>query len=567
MIRYISLLLLLLMFGAPASSARSVTPLNDGWSFRFAHEVSSQGRRVDLPHTWNAQDALGGNPAYYRGMGVYEKRITPRPEWRDKRVYLKFHGANETAAVFVNSRFAAEHKGGYTAFVVDITDMLDYGKENTLTVKVTNALDLGVMPLVGDFNMYGGLYRNVDVVTVDPLHISLTDYAAPGVYLTQRNVSHDKADIDAAVMVSNCSDMTMDATVRLTVLDGERVVESISKSIRVSADTTERVNIGFALDKPHLWDGVNDPFMYKVVVQIESGDGTVCDRVTQPLGIRFYSVDAEKGFMLNGRTMRLHGVCRHQDRAERGNALLPQHHDEDAAIIKEIGANAVRLAHYPQADEFYSLMDKYGMIVWAEIPFIGPGGYHDRGFNNIPSFKANGRQQLREIIRQNYNHPSICFWGLFNELKTTGDSPLDYVTELNELAHAEDPSRLTTAASFLSASDTLNSVTDIIAWNQYFGWYGGSPDDLGHWLDETHRAFPSYKIGLSEYGAGASIYHQQDSVKRVLHQDGGIRKITRHITTSATGRLLTSVLMCGALSFGICLTSERHIGQRATVRG
>jgi beta-galactosidase len=189
------------------------------------------------------------------------------------------------------------------------------------------------------------------------------------------------------------------------------------------------------------------------------------------------------------------------------------HHEEDAAIMAEMGTNAVRLAHYPQASYFYELMDKYGIITWAEIPLIGPGGYQDQGYINQTSFRENGKEQLKELIRQHYNHPSICFWGLFNELKTIGDNPTEYIQELNRLAHEEDPTRLTTSASFLSYDDKINQVTDLIAWNQYFGWYGGSPSDMGKWLDKNHKANPGYKIAISEYGAGASVYHQQDSVK------------------------------------------------------
>lgn len=194
--------------------------------------------------------------------------------------------------------------------------------------------------------------------------------------------------------------------------------------------------------------------------------------------------------------------------------IYKMHHDEDAGHMVEMGANAVRLAHYPQATYFYDLMDKYGIVTWAEIPQIGPGGYQDQGYINQPSFRENGKEQLKELIRQHYNHPSICFWGLFNELKTIGDNPTEYIEELNDLAHQEDPTRLTTSASFLSYDDDINKVTDVIAWNQYFGWYGGSPSDMGKWLDANHKAHPEYKIAISEYGAGASIYHQQDSVKR-----------------------------------------------------
>ena len=287
------------------------------------------------------------------------------------------------------------------------------------------------------------------------------------------------------------------------------------QDIKVTVDANDWATTGMDLTirNPRLWNGRKDPFMYKAEISLLS-EGQIIDRIVQPLGLRYYHVDAEEGFFLNGEHLKLKGVCRHQDRAERGNALYKMHHDEDAAIMVEMGANAVRLAHYPQATYFYDLMDKYGIVTWAEIPQIGPGGYQDQGYINQPSFRENGKEQLKELIRQHYNHPSICFWGLFNELKTIGDNPTEYIEELNDLAHQEDPTRLTTSASFLSYDDDINKVTDVIAWNQYFGWYGGSPSDMGKWLDANHKAHPEYKIAISEYGAGASIYHQQDSVKR-----------------------------------------------------
>ena len=243
-------------------------------------------------------------------------------------------------------------------------------------------------------------------------------------------------------------------------------------------------------------------------------DGQEVDRVEQPLGLRHYRIDPEHGFFLNGRHLPLRGVCRHQDRSEVGNALRREHHDEDAAIMAEMGANAVRLAHYPQAEYFYDLMDRYGFIVWAEIPFVGPGGYSDEGFVNLPAFRQNGRQQLVELIRQHYNHPSIAVWGLFNELSMRGDNPVPYIEELNDLAHREDPTRPTVAAS--NTDGALNFVTDAMAWNRYDGWYGGTPADLGRWLDRMHAAHPDLRIAISEYGAGASLYHQQDTLVKAV---------------------------------------------------
>ena len=249
--------------------------------------------------------------------------------------------------------------------------------------------------------------------------------------------------------------------------------------------------------------------MYTVKVSIWRGQ-TLIDEVTQPLGLRYYHFDSAKGFFLNGRHLPLHGVCRHQERAEVGNALRHAHIDEDIRLMREMGVNAVRLAHYPHSDYTHKQMDRTGIVTWAEIPFVGPGGYADKGFVDTERFRDNGKQQLRELIRQNYNHPSICVWGLFNELKYDGDNPLEYIKELNALAHREDPTRPTTCAS--NQQGEMNFVTDVIAWNRYDGWYGSTPNSLATYLDKTHAEHPNLCIGISEYGAGASVYQQQDSL-------------------------------------------------------
>lgn len=505
--------LVLLLLSTSLFASRKEILLNNDWMFRFSHQVQkNSAERVNLPHTWNSGDALSGKQDYYRGMGNYEKKLFVKPEWKGKRLFLRFEGVNTVATVFVNSVCLGEHRGGYGAFVFEITDKVKYGAENEILVKVTNALHLDIMPLVGDFNFYGGIYRDVNLIVTDPVNISLTDYASPGVYLMQNKVTKQLADVKAKVLVSNGSSKPEPVQVNVKIWDGNKIVKQQDTNITVEPGQTHTADLGFLIENPHLWNGRKDPFMYRTEVTLLSG-GKEIDKVVQPLGLRFYHIDTEKGFFLNGEHLKLHGVCRHQDRAERGNALYKEHHEEDAAIIAEMGTNAIRLAHYPQATYFYDLMDQYGIVAWAEIPFIGPGGYLDRGYNDLPSFRENGKQQLKELIRQHYNHPSICFWGLFNELKTHGDNPIEYIKELNELAHQEDPFRPTTAASFLHYDSDISKITDVIAWNQYFGWYGGSPSDMGKWLDANHKAHPEYKIGISEYGAGASIYHQQDSIK------------------------------------------------------
>ncbi len=483
--------------------------LNKNWKFRFSHQVDkNSSRRVDLPHTWNTEDALSGKTDYKRGIGNYEKSLYIEPEWEGKRLFLRFEGANSVANVFVNHRHVGEHRGGYGAFIFEITDLVKYGEQNPVLVRVNNGEQLDVMPLVGDFNFYGGIYRNVHLLVMEKVCVSPLDYASSGVYLEQQVVNEKEAEVLARIHLSNKGE-AQEIGLRVVVKDNHRVISQEEKNIYLNQGEDSQESKALHIPHPHLWNGREDPFMYDVEVEVIRG-GRVTDRVVQPLGLRYYRTDPAEGFFLNGKHLALRGVCRHQDRAGVGNALCREHHEEDVALLLEMGANAVRLAHYPHATEVYDLMDKYGIVVWAEIPFVGPGGYADKGFVDLPSFRYNGKEQLKELIRQHYNHPSVCFWGLFNELKEYGDNPVEYVKELNELAHAEDPTRPTTSAS--NQGGALNLITDHIAWNRYDGWYGGTPANLGKWLDRTHQSNPELKIGISEYGAGASIYHQQDTL-------------------------------------------------------
>lgn len=485
--------------------------INQDWNFRFSHQVNkNSSRRVDLPHTWNAQDALSGKPDYKRGIGNYDKKLFIRSEWKGKRLFLRFEGANCVSNVFINGKQIGEHRGGYGAFIFEITDKVNYGKNNTVLVRVNNGEQLDVMPLVGDFNFYGGIYRDVHLLVTEDICISPLDYASPGVYLFQQHVGEKQAAVLARINLSNGTEHPRQATLRLQVKEGDKVVYQADKKVTVAPHTSvQPEEMSFTLLNPRLWNGREDPFMYQTVITLVK-DGKEIDKVEQPLGLRYYATDADRGFFLNGKHLPLHGVCRHQEWAEVGNALRPMHHEEDTRLMLEMGVNAIRLAHYPQATYMYDLMDRNGIVTWAEIPFVGPGGYADKGFVDQPSFRKNGKEQLKEMIRQHFNHPSICFWGLFNELKENGDNPLEYIKELNVLAHQEDPTRPTTSAS--NQGGAINFITDNIAWNRYDGWYGAAPATLASWLDKTHQAHPEIKIAISEYGAGASIYHQQDSL-------------------------------------------------------
>ncbi|MDR0865716.1 MAG: glycoside hydrolase family 2 protein [Candidatus Symbiothrix sp.] len=491
-------------------SAREVISLNRSWHFTQGYETRKKVfTEVNLPHTYNL-DALSGKEDYYRGLVNYEKSITIPETWEGKSVYIRFKGVNSVANVFVNGRHVGEHRGGYTAFVFDISKYLNYGKENTVWIRVNNAIQLDVMPLLGDFNMYGGIYRDVDLIVTEPDHIALTDYASSGVYLTQQFINKNLEQIDARVLLTGTAGE--EVTLKIQIKDKQQqIVSGKQQTVTLSGEAQQAVRLSLEIKNPHLWQGLEDPYLYTVETELFRQNQLI-DRVDERLGIRQYSVDPDKGFFLNGKHVQLRGVSRHQDREGVGNALYPIHHKEDIEIIREMGVNAIRLSHYPQDSYIYDLCDEQGIILWSEIPFVGPGGYRDKGFVDQESFKENGRQQLLEMIRQNLNHPAICFWGLFNELKESGDNPVPYLKELNELAHQEDPSRLTVSAS--NQSGEINRVTNLIAWNLYYGWYGGKPASIGDWADKTHVTYAGTPIGISEYGAGGSIYHQQEELKQ-----------------------------------------------------
>lgn len=349
---------LLVLYSISLSAQRQDILLSDNWKFRFSHQVQKgTERRVDIPHTWNAQDALSGKMDYKRGIGNYEKKIFVRPEWKGKRLFIRFEGVNSIADVFVNRRHIGEHRGGYGAFIFEITDKVVYGKENSILVRVNNGEQLDIMPLVGDFNFYGGIYRDVHLLVTDETCISPLDYASPGVRLVQDSVSHEYAKVRALVELTNGNNMEQNLELKICLRDGKRVVKEEMKKVTLPGNSTVNQELVFEINKPHLWNGRQDPFLYQAEVSLYRNNELV-DCLTQPLGLRFYRIDPDKGFFLNGKHLPLRGVCRHQDRSEVGNALRSQHHDEDAALMLEMGVNAVRLAHYPQATYFYDLMDK-----------------------------------------------------------------------------------------------------------------------------------------------------------------------------------------------------------------
>ena len=482
--------------------------INQDWNFRFSHQVDkNSSRRVDLPHTWNAQDALGGKHDYKRGIGNYTKKIFIRPEWQGKRLFLRFEGANCVSNVFVNGKHIGEHRGGYGAFVFEITDKVEYGKENTLLVRVNNGEQLDVMPLVGDFNFYGGIYRDVHLLLTDNLCISPLDYASSGVYLIQQQVTDKQATICARVNLSNGTGELRKVVLRLQVNDGKKTVYETEKEVSMIPHTDVQVeNIEFILKNPRLWNGMQDPFMYQAVLTLIK-DGKELDKVEQPLGLRYYVTDPDKGFFLNGKHLPLHGVCRHQERAEVGNALCPVHHEEDTRIMLDMGVNAVRLAHYPQNEYTVRLAEKMGFLLWQEIPIWQGIDFTD------DDTRKKAQRMLSEMIKRDQNRCAVGYWGVANETQPSKERN-EFLTSLLETGKQLDTTRLYVAAFDLVhfnsekqrfvMEDSFTSQLDVVAINKYMGWYHPWPVEP---KDAIWEVVTDKPLIISEFG-GEALYGQ-----------------------------------------------------------
>ncbi len=447
-------------------------------------KADAEFTEVPLPHTWNALDGQDGGSDYWRGTGCYKIDLpAPTP---GKRQYIQFEGANHIAEISCNGTVLGTHKGGFSTFRYELTNVLkDSG--NVLEVAVSNPV-CDVYPQMADFTFYGGLYRDVTFIEVEDAHFDLLKDGTQGVFITPNPVGKTRLDI-FPVDAEDCN-------VKVTLRNAEgQTVGTVSGAAK------EHTVLVVDVKEPHLWQGVEDPYCYTATAAIEK-NGEVLDKITVTYGYRSFHVDVDTGFYLNGKSMPLRGVARHQDRINKGWALSKADHEEDIAIIKEIGANTLRLAHYQHAQYFYDLCDKEGFILWAEIPFIS-------GFRPGKDAHDNTMSQMKELIAQNYNHPSICFWGLSNEITLGGDSEelVQNLRDLNALCKTMDPSRLTTMAqvSTVPMDSQHNYITDILSYNHYFGWYCGTVADNGPWFDAFHEKNPDRAIGCSEYGADAVL--------------------------------------------------------------
>lgn len=468
---------------------RKISVINDGWYFQRADigiaQTIAEGKTVNLPHTWNATDGQDGGNDYYRGKCWYVKKLD-LSAYAGMDVWLQIEAAAMTAEVFLNGVCLAKHAGGYSTFRVDLTNALHAG-ENVLAVRVDNGKKDTVYPQKADFTFYGGLYRDVSLIGVPHTHFSLGNHGASGIRVTP-TVKGKKAEIQVEAGVENAKADTM-----VTFL-----LAGQSQTVSVQAGKAGAV---FLLQDVHLWDGVNDPFLYTVTAALESGD-----TVRTQFGCRTIAFDAEKGFLLNGRPYRLCGAARHQDRQGLGNALTHAQHEEDMALLREMGANTVRLAHYQHDQYFYDLCDRYGLVVWAEIPYIT---------EHLPHAQANSLSQMEELVVQNYNHPSIVCWGLSNEITASGgvsEEIKENHRRLKALCHRLDATRPTAMAHVFMLDPDSDFVTlpDICSYNLYYGWYVGELEQNDAFFDDFHRKHPHVVIGLSEYGADANPAYQAE---------------------------------------------------------
>ena len=473
---------------------RTTLNLNAGWVFNKQTDIPTalptDWEAVNLPHSWNAIDGQDGGNDYFRGTTIYAKTLVKADLPEAAQVYLEICGANSSADVYLNGEKLAHHDGGYSTWRVNLTEKLK--EDNLLAIAVDNSANETVYPQMADFTFYGGLYRNVNLVCVADSHFDLDYYGGPGIAITP-TVEGKNATVKVDSYLTNLKE---GQTIHYTIYDADE-----KELAQIETANTTAV---FTLENVHLWNGRKDPYLYCCEAELME-NGEVIDNVCSRFGCRYFEIDPERGFILNGEEYPLRGVSRHQDRLGVGNALLPEHHEEDIDLICEVGATTIRLAHYQHDQYFYDLCDERGLVIWAEIPYIS---------KHMPTGRENTISQMKELITQNYNHPSIVVWGLSNEIGIGGSDEdlLENHRILNNLCHEMDPTRKTTiaAVSMCKMDDPYLQIPDVVSYNHYFGWYGGETDMNGPWFDKFHAMHPTIPIGCSEYGCEALNWHTSD---------------------------------------------------------
>lgn len=515
-----SILLACLLGSICKAEAREVTPFNNGWEFKkgpfptdamqTAARWNADWEQVNVPHTWNADDMQKKTNSFYAGVAYYRKHYVFPESLEGKRLFLRFEGVGACAEVYVNGYLVGTHKGAYSAFVCEIGSQVRLGEENEIVVKADNAARPDVIPVNHAlFGVYGGIYRPVWLIVTEPCNIVVNDCASPGVYITQKNVSKQSADVSVRVKLDNATLAPAALELENAIYTREgKLVKVHRQSFELTPQGVQNYVSDFKISYPHLWQGREDPYLYKVVSRLKQ-DGQVIDEVIQPLGLRKYEAVAGKGFFLNGKKYPMYGVTRHQDWWGMGSALTNREHDFDLEQIMEVGATTVRFAHYQQSDYIYSRCDTLGLIIWAEIPFV----------NRVTGQEwDNVHQQMRELIRQSFNHPSIYVWGIHNEVYHPHGYTAALTQSVHDLCKLEDPDCYTVAVNgYGHAEHPVNGNTDIQGMNRYFGWYEKKIQDIKPWIEKMEKEYPWQRLMLTEYGADANIEHQTELLGDALN--------------------------------------------------
>jgi len=502
-----------LAFG-PALLAREDTRLDSGWRF-IQNDVTGAEKpgfsdadwtAVSIPHNWGFVEAQQGKN-FYRGPGWYRLAWNAGAPKAGRRYFIRFEAASMVADVYLNGQKLGQHRGAFGAFCFEITTNLSAGGENLLAVRVSNEPQPDIAPLAGDFSVYGGLYRPVHLIETSAQNINLTDHGSPGVAWLQTSVSAEKAVLNVTAQISNPLRGNQSLACAARVVDAEgKQVAGTETAFTLVGNVIAPVSLRVTVPNPRMWNGRKDPYLYKAILELRS-QGQVVDSVEQPLGLRYYSVDPEKGFFLNGAPYHLHGVDRHQERFDKGWAISEADQEEDIKLMSELGITVVRCAHYQHSDYFYSLCDKAGIMVWAELPLVNE-------VRNTAEFSETTRNQWLDLIRQNINHPSIFAWSMFNEMAAGRGDPHRVLQDLAALEHGEDPTRPTIGASNHPELAQMNRIPDILGRNFYPGWYGGRKEDLGPTLDQARDSSRQGGFCVSEYGAGANVNQHEDNPKQ-----------------------------------------------------
>ncbi len=491
-----------LLLGAPLA-ARETFSLNRDWKFFTYSENNST--IVNLPHQWNS-DALGGKIDYYRGTGNYLRYVDFKPEWQDKQIFLRFGGANLVTDVLINGRHVGRHEGGSSAFLFEISDYLNFNGRDLLWVIVSNANQTTVMPSAGNEISYGGLFREVSIIIEDDTHIALDNFASDGIYIHTRKVTNELVEGEVEVRVT--SNVAQSASLSLKIKSADGKDQTLSQRIRTKSGTVSAF-IPFQIKNPLLWNGLAEPNLYDFEVQLNDGSP-----IAVQTGFRYYEISKE-GFVLNGQNYPIRGVVMHRDRALTGLAISEREVLDDVRFAVEMGANAIRIVggcHHPA---FYRICDNIGLLVINDLPLMGATTLNGKGFFNTEAFRENGKQQLQEMIFQNYNHPSVVVWNLFSELEVKGESPVEYLRELHSLCKRLDPNRFTSGWS--NQDGDINFITDLVVWSHNLGWLEGTPSDIKVWQEQlaTVPEWASLHSAVS-YKCGGNIFHQSDNLQKPL---------------------------------------------------